>query len=152
MSQVGNSTDTLGDVGSYADFRKFPSGCSHRATREASVLDSSKIPAGLVVHRVWVPQHASDLRRPIAYVGERRRRVIGAAVLALAVILAPAAMVLRAGFWFAFAALLIAWAGVAYAGGGRTGYYEVGADGTLGRYLGRSRPDLGSMRPSGPCP
>src|SRR5438477_12482417 len=102
MSQVGNSTDTLGDVGSYADFRKFPSGCSHRATREASVLDSSKISAGLVVHRVWVPQHASDLRRPIAHVGERRRRFICAALLALAVIVVPATMVVVAGVGFAF--------------------------------------------------
>src|SRR5437870_12916876 len=104
MSQVGNSTDTLGDVGSYADFRKFPSWCSHRATREASVLVSSKISAGLVVHRVWVPQHASDLRRPIAYICERRRTVIGADMLVLAVTLSSSALVIGVGLWFSFVA------------------------------------------------
>ncbi|TMD69543.1 MAG: hypothetical protein E6I81_15620 [Chloroflexi bacterium] len=114
------------------------------------MLDRSKVSAGLVVHRVWVPEHASDLRRPIAYVGERRRRIIGVVMVALAVTLALAAVVGQAELWFAFAPLLIAWAGVAYAGGGRTGFYEVGDDGRLGRYLGRSKPDLGSMRRSGP--
>jgi len=116
----------------------------------SSVLDRSKVSAGLVVHRVWVPEHASDLRRPIAYVGERRRRIIGVVMVALAVTLALVAVVMRAELWFAFAPLLLAWAGVAYAGGGRTGFYEVGDDGRLGRYLGRSKPDLGSMRRSGP--
>jgi len=116
----------------------------------SSVLDRSKVSAGLVVHRVWVPEHASDLRRPIAYVGERRRRIIGVVMVTLAVTLALGAVAVRAEFWFAFAPLLLAWAGVAYASGGRTGFYEVGDDGRLGRYLGRSKPDLGSMRRSGP--
>jgi len=56
------------------------------------------------------------------------------------VILALAALVARTAIWLAFIPLLLAWAGVAYAGGGRTGFYEVNDDGGLGEYLGRSKP------------
>ncbi len=119
---------------------------------KGSVLDKAKISSGLVVHRVWVPEKESDRRRPIAYVSERRRRIVGVALIALGVILALAVLVTRAAFWLAFVSLLIAWGGVAYGGGGRTGFYEVDDDGTLGKYLGRSKPDLGSMRPEKPWP
>jgi hypothetical protein len=78
--------------------------------------------------------------RPIVYVSGRRRRIVGAALIALGAVLALAVLITRTSFWLAFVALLIAWAGVAYAGGGRTGFYEVEEDGRLGRYLGRSRP------------
>jgi len=114
------------------------------------VLDKSKLPSDLVVHRVWVPEIDSEARRSIAYVGERRRRVVGAVLIALGVILALAVLVTRAAFWLAFVSLLVAWGGVAYAGGGRTGFYEVTDDGGLGDYLGRSMPEVGSMRPSKP--
>ncbi len=116
----------------------------------SSVLDKSKVPSGLVVHRVWVPEHDSDLRRPIADVSDRRRRIVGAVLIALGVILAIAVLVTRAAFWLAFVSLLIAWAGVAYAGGGRTGFYEVADDGGLGVYLGRLKPDLNSMHATRP--
>lgn len=109
------------------------------------MLDRSKLPSDLLVHRVWVPENNSDPRRPIAYVGERRRRIAGAALVALGVILALAVLVARTDFWLAFAPLLIAWAGAAFAGGGRTGFYEVDDDGSLGKYLGRAKPDLTSM-------
>jgi hypothetical protein len=111
------------------------------------VVDKTRIPSGLVVHRVWVPEDDSDRRRPIAYVSERRRRIAGAVLIAVGVILGFAVLVARGPFWLAFAPLLIAWAGVAYAGGGRTGFYEVNEDGGLGEYLGRSRPEVASMRP-----
>jgi hypothetical protein len=114
------------------------------------VLDKTKIPPDLVVRRVWVPERDSDPRPPIAYVSDRRRRVAGAVLIALGVILGLAALVTRTAFWLAFVPLLIAWAGVAYASGGRTGFYEVDDDGGLGEYLGRSRPELGSMRRSKP--
>jgi hypothetical protein len=104
------------------------------------MLDRSKIPAGLVVHRVWLPKDISDSRRPIAYVVDRHRRWAGAALIAVGVVLALSVLVTRTGFWLAFVSLLIAWAGVAYAGGGRTGFYELDEEGGLGRYLGRSRP------------
>lgn len=113
------------------------------------MVDKKKIPSALVVHRVWAPESESD-RRPIAYVSERRRRIAGAVLIAVGVILGLAVLVARGASWVAFIPLLIAWAGVAYAGGGRTGFYEVNEDGGLGEYLGRSRPDVGSMRPSKP--
>jgi hypothetical protein len=114
------------------------------------VLDKSKLPSDLVVHRVWVPEHDSETRRSIAYVSERRRRIAGTVLIALGVILALAVLVTRAAFWLAFVPLLIAWGGVAYAGGGRTGFYEVADDGGLGDFLGRTKPEVGSMRPSKP--
>lgn len=110
------------------------------------MLDRSKLPSDLVVHRIWVAEDDSRPRRPIVYVSERRRRTVGAALIALGVVMALAALVTRAAFWLAFLPLLIAWAGAAYAGGGRTGFYEVTDDGRLGEYLGRSRPDVGSIR------
>lgn len=111
------------------------------------MLDNSKIPAGLVVHQVWAPFEESDGRRPIAYVSDRRRKIIGAALIGLAASLVLAALVVSASLWLAFIPLLVAWAAAAYAGGGRTGFYEVRDDGTLGDYLGRSKPDLSSMGP-----
>jgi hypothetical protein len=87
-----------------------------------------------------VPEHDSEPRRPIAHVVDRRRRIVGVALIALGVVLALFVLVTRAAYWLAFVSLLIAWAGVAYEGGGRTGFYEVDEDGRLGRYLGRSRP------------
>lgn len=114
------------------------------------MLDKSKLPSDLVVHRVWVPEDDSEIRRSIAYVGERRRQIFGAFLIVLGVILALAVLVARASFWLAFLPLLIAWTGVAYGGGGRTGFYEVRDDGGLGEYLGRSMPVVGSMRPRKP--
>ena len=114
------------------------------------MVDKSRIPSGLVVHRVWMPANEADRRRPIAYVSERRRRTIGAVLITLGVGLGLVFLVTRAAFWLAFVPLLIAWLGVAYAGGGRTGFYEVNDDGGLGEYLGRSRPEVSSMRPGKP--
>lgn len=109
------------------------------------MLDRSKLPSDLIAHHVWRPDNSSDARRPIAYVSERRRRTIGAVIIALGVILGLAFLAAMGPFWLEFVALLIAWSGVAYAGGGRTGFYEVTDDGGLGNYLGRSRPEVGSM-------
>jgi hypothetical protein len=68
-------------------------------------------------------------------------------MIGLGVLLGLGVLVARGAFWLAFVPLLLAWAGVAYGGGGRTGFYEVDDDGGLGEYLGRSRPELGLMRP-----
>ena len=114
------------------------------------MLDKSKVPSDLVVHRVWEPDDPHDTRRPIAYASERNRRVIGAALIALGTTLAVAALMLNVAFSIAFLLLLVAWAGAAYGGGGRTGFYRVNDDGGLGEYLGRVGPDLSSMRPRRP--
>jgi hypothetical protein len=114
------------------------------------VLDRSKIPSSLAVHRVWVPERDSDLRRPVVYVTDRSRRTVGTLLIVVSVVAALAVLVTRPAFWLAFVPLLVAWAGVAYAGGGRAGFYHVNDDGGLGRYLGRSKPEVGSMRPGKP--
>jgi uncharacterized protein YjeT (DUF2065 family) len=114
------------------------------------VLDRSKLPPDLAVQLVWVPESVSETRRPIAHASDRRRRRAGAALIAVGVVLALAALVTRTAAWLAFIPLLIAWAGVAYAGGGRSGFYEVNEDGGLGEYLGRHRPEVGGMPPSKP--
>jgi uncharacterized protein YjeT (DUF2065 family) len=114
------------------------------------VVDKTKLPPDLVVQRIWIPEEASEARRPIAYVSDRRRRRAGAVLIAVGVILALAALVTRTATWLAFIPLLIAWSGVAYAGGGRSGFYEVDEDGGLGEYLGRSRPEVGWMPPNEP--
>lgn len=107
------------------------------------MLDPSRLPSGLVVHQVWAPIDERDDRRPVAHVGDRRRRNVGLALIALGVLVG---LLARLAFWFAFAGLLIALTGVAYASGGRTGFYEVADDGGLGDYLGRAQPDLREMR------
>ena len=107
------------------------------------MLDPSRLPSGLVVHQVWAPIDERDDRRPVAHVGDRRRRNVGVALIALGVLVG---LLARLAFWFAFAGLLIALSGVAYASGGRTGFYEVTEDGGLGDYLGRAQPDLRKMR------
>jgi hypothetical protein len=133
------------DVGGSADFRNLVSGCLI-GPQGSRVLDQSKIPSGLAVHRVWVPERDSDTRRPVAYVTDHRRRAIGAVLIAIGMVAALAVLLTRAAYWLAFVPLLVAWAGAAFAGGGRTGFYEVDEDGALGEYLGRSKPDLSSMR------
>jgi hypothetical protein len=114
---------------------------SHRTSKGSNVLDRSKIPSDLVVHRVWMPEPNSE-RRPIAYASERRRRVVAVALIALALALVVVAVLLTAMFWLAFFPLLIAWVAIGYAGGGRAGYYQVDEDGALGDFLGPSQPDL----------
>jgi hypothetical protein len=110
---------------------------------EGKVLDPSKLPPGLAVHEVWTPIDERDDRRPIAHVGDRRRRDASLVLIALGVLVG---LLTGLAFWFGFAGLLIALAGVAYGSGGRTGFYEVAEDGGLGEYLGRTRPDVREMR------
>jgi peptidoglycan/LPS O-acetylase OafA/YrhL len=114
------------------------------------VVDKSKLPSGLVVVRVWVPETGSEPRRPIAYVTERRRRIVGAVLIVLGLVLGLAVLVSRTAFWLAFVPLLVSWIGIAYGAGGRTGFYELNDDGGLGEYLGQWTPEVGSMRPRKP--
>lgn len=110
------------------------------------MLQAAKFPSELRVHRIWEPRHASDDRRPIAFVTERRRRSIGAAVMAIGLIALAAVVLSHWDPLLMFVGLAISVAGGLYANGGRAGFYEVDKDGRLGAYLGRARPDLDSMR------
>jgi hypothetical protein len=114
------------------------------------LLDRSKLPPDLVVLRVWAPENEQDTRRPIAHLGDRRRRLIVAVLLTVAALAGGAALVVMAS-WLAFTSLLIVWAAVAYADRGHGGFYEIKDDGSLGHFLGRSPPDLSSMKSRKPC-
>lgn len=110
------------------------------------LLDKTALPRGMVADAVWVPRTASDSRPAIAHVVDRRRPLVGATLIAVGTMLGLAAMLVGLSFWLTFAAFLGAWAGATYGASGRTGFYEVADGGRLGRYLGRTAPDLGSMR------
>jgi hypothetical protein len=109
------------------------------------MLDKNKLSPELTANRLWVSVRESD-DHAVAYITERRRRLIAAvgAVAGLVAILAALAMHLAVGLLVL--GLAISLAGAVYANGGRSGFYEVEADGTLGEYLGRSKPELSSMR------
>lgn len=122
------------DVGSYADFREPSRGCLI-APQGSSVLDKSKISADLLVHQVW-----SDGSRQVAYASDRRRWAVALAGIVLALSIAVALVAAGAPFWLAFFPLLLALAAAAYGSGGRTGFYELREDGSLGDFLGRTKP------------
>jgi hypothetical protein len=113
------------------------------------MLDKSKLPTELMANRVWVSVRDSD-DRAVAYVTERRRRMIGGALMLAGMLVMLAIVVLRSRAELVVIAIGIALAGAAYANGGRSGFYEVEADGSLGEYLGRAKPELSSMRGSRP--
>ena len=109
------------------------------------MLDKKKLPPDLAANRVWVSNHDSD-GRAIVYISERRRRMVAGvgAVAGLVAILAALAMHLLVGLLVL--GLGISFAGAVYGNGGRSGFYEVEPDGSLGEYLGRAKPELSSMR------
>jgi hypothetical protein len=72
--------------------------------------------------------------------------LIGGGVMALGLIEALVVLLLHATVVLAVPGLVVALAAGMYANGGRAGFYEVEEDGSLGAYLGRSKPDLDSMR------
>ena len=110
------------------------------------VIDRAKIP-GFAAHRVWVPDGCSaPARRSIVYVTERRRRLIGGLLLALGLVVMLAIAVTNSPGWLLVIALLFIVPGGGYALGGDSGFYEVAEDGSLGEFLGRTKPDLRSMR------
>src|SRR5579872_4242624 len=103
---------------------------------ETPMVDVNRVPAHLVVLRIWNPDAASTDRGAIAYAFERKRRQAGA-VLIVALFL-----MLLGGLLFHVPALatvvfLAALLGAGYCFGGSTGFYEINDDGSLGEYLGR---------------
>lgn len=100
----------------------------------------------LVIRHVWTPVDPASGGRPVAYATERRRDLVATALIAACIATAVVAFGFGVPTPVAFIPLLVACAAVGYAAGGRTGFYELGEDGVLGAYLGRSPPDLSSMR------
>jgi hypothetical protein len=111
------------------------------------MVDRTKMPAELWVHRVWVPDGGPQRGgRAIVYVTERRRRIVGGALIGLGLVVVLATVAVHAPTGLLVLALVISVAGGVYAAGGRSGFYEVAQDGSLGEFLGTSKPELGSMR------
>ncbi len=115
-------------------------------TMIGTMFDRAKTP-GFAAYRLWVPDEATDPgRRSIVYVTERRRRLIGGALIGLGLVVMLAIAAVHAPSGLVVLALFIMVPGGAYALGGESGFYEVAGDGSLGEFLGRTKPDLRAMR------
>ena len=111
------------------------------------MLDRSKAAPRFVVHRVWVPKTGEQFgRRAVAYVTERKRRVIGGRLIVLALILTIVLLVSHAESWWYLVATVFIVGGGSYALGGDSGFYEIAGDGSLGEDLGKTWPDVRGMR------
>jgi hypothetical protein len=93
-----------------------------------------------------VPDGSAPDRLPIALITDLRRLLIGGGIMVLGFIVVIAAKASHASWAVAVAALILEVIGGLYATGGRSGYYEVAADGSLGQYLAKKKPDLRTMR------
>jgi hypothetical protein len=111
-------------------------------------LDRTQLPVDLVVHRVWMSDDLGGGRpgRSIVYVTERRRRALGGVMIALGALLMIGAAIAHAVVALMLVGLAISVIGGVYGAGGRSGFYQITAEGRLGEFLGRTRPDLRSMR------
>lgn len=111
------------------------------------MLDRTKVPSDLWVQRLWVPDGSAPGQRPIALVTDKRRLVMGGAIMVLGFAVVIGARALHAPATLAMGALFLEVIGGLYAAGGqRSGFYEVTPGGSLGEYFGRKKPDLRSMR------
>jgi hypothetical protein len=111
------------------------------------MLDRTKVASDLWVQRLWVPDGSAPGRRAVALVTDKKRLLIGGGIMVVGFAVVIATRALRAPWAVALIALFLEVVGGLYAAGGqRSGFYEVAADGSLGDYLGRKRPNLNSMR------
>jgi len=98
----------------------------------------------------WAPKDPPGIQeRPITLVTNRRRWVIGLVPVILGGILLITLALLHAPLGLLVLPMVVSVAGARYAAGGRSGYYEVRQDGSLGEYLGRKAPvGISEMRRS----
>jgi hypothetical protein len=120
------------------------------AGADGSVIDKSKLPRDLWLRMVWAPGASPDPDdRPIALVTDRRRFSISVIPVGLALLVALVLLLLHAPAVLLLPLFLLLYVGYRYSVGGRTGYYEVREDGSLGDFLGRQIPAaLRGMRPT----
>ena len=105
------------------------------------MLDRSNLPGDLWVRMMWVPRAAEDPDdHPIALITDRRRFWISAIPLAVVFVLAFAGLLLHASPILLVVELVLILAAYRYAAGGKSGYYEVLPNGSLGQFLGRRMP------------
>jgi hypothetical protein len=89
----------------------------------------------------WAPQEPPGIQdRPITLVTNRRRWAIGLIPAILGGILLITLALLHAPLVLLILPMVVSVAGARYAAGGRSGYYEVRQDGSLGDFLGRKAP------------
>ena len=105
------------------------------------MLDKSKLPGDLWVRMTWAPKTGSEPdERPIVLITDRKRWMIGLIPAVLGILLLSALFLAHAPVVLLLLPMAIAVAGARYGGGGKSGYYEVNEDGSLGDYLGRKIP------------
>jgi hypothetical protein len=116
------------------------------------VVDKSKLPSDLWVRMMWAPKEAAGIQdRPIVLVGERSRWTIGLVASVLGFVLLVALAVIHVPPALLLVPIVLALAGARYGASGRSGYYEVRKDGSLGDFLGRRTPlGLSEMRRAKP--
>ncbi len=108
-------------------------------------LDPTKVPSDLWARRIWVP--LSGNKPSLVEVTDRNRVLIGAAIMILGFVVVAVVRAERLHWAYAVSALVLEVAGGLYlTGGKRGGFYVLTPDGGLGEYLGKSKPDLKSMR------
>jgi hypothetical protein len=78
---------------------------------------------------------------------DRKRLLVGAVIMVLGFVVVVAVRAVHLHWAFALSALILEVAGGLYlTGGKRGGFYVLTPEGGLGEYLGKSKPDLRSMR------
>ena len=108
-------------------------------------LDRTKVPPDLWARRVWVPQ--SGNKPSLVEVTDRKRLMIGAAIMLLGFLVVVGVRAEHLHWAYAVSALILeVIGGLIITGGKRGGFYVLNQDGGLGDYLGKNKPDLRSMR------
>jgi hypothetical protein len=108
-------------------------------------LDPAKVPSDLWARRIWVPLSGS--KPSLVELTDRKRLLVGAVIMVLGFVVVVAVRAVHLHWAFALSALILEVAGGLYlTGGKRGGFYVLTPEGGLGEYLGKSKPDLRSMR------
>ena len=112
------------------------------------MLDKAKLPRQTSARMLWVPADGADRsERPIVLITDRTRYLIGGIPMLAAFLVAVFLAFARAPTSTVLPLLAISIVAGIYARGGKSGYYEVARDGSLGDFLGRRVPvGLRSMR------
>jgi len=112
------------------------------------VVDNAKLPSGLRVQMVWAPETDTDPEdRPIALVRDSKRFWIATIPMLLAFLVGSAVALLTTQRLLLIPLAVIFGLSYQYGLRGRTGYYEVSGDGSLGEFLGLKTPlGLSAMR------
>ena len=112
------------------------------------MVDNAKLPNGLRIQMVWAPETTTDPEdRPIALVRDNKRFWISAIPMLIAFLVGSAIALLTTQRLLLIPVAAVLALSYQYGLRGRTGYYEVSEDGSLGDFLGLKTPvGLNAMR------